>query len=104
MSYLVVVVGVPGLHVRLVGEVSVRIMVSVNESRSECLLDIDAAESLVIVHGKEVLLKFTRVLESLLTIGMLTVLIALLLIYVIENMWSKRCVRSFVGIEAMEMR
>ena len=81
---------------RLVGEVSGRIMMSVNDSGSECFFDIDAAESLVIVHGKEVLLKFTRVLESLLTIGMLTVLIALLLSYVIVDMWTKRCVRIFV--------
>ena len=35
------------------GEMSVRMIVSVNDSRSECFYDIDAAESLVIVHGKQ---------------------------------------------------
>ena len=44
--------GVPGLEGRLVGEVSVRMMMSGNDSGSECLCNIDAAESLMIVYGR----------------------------------------------------
>ena len=52
VSYLVVVLGGPVLEVRLVGEVSFRVMVSVNDSWNECLCDNDAAESLAIVHER----------------------------------------------------
>ena len=44
--------GVPGLEGRLVGEVSVKGMMSVYDSGSECLCDIDAAESLMIVYER----------------------------------------------------
>ena len=53
------------------GEVSVKILVSANYNWNECLYNLNAAESLVIVHEGEVLRKFTRVLEALLTIGIL---------------------------------
>ena len=46
-----VVVGVPGLEVRLVGEVSFRMMMSKNDTWGECLCDIVAA-NLVILHGR----------------------------------------------------
>ena len=47
-----VVFGGPVLGARLVGEVSDRIIVSINDNWGECFYGIDAAESLVIVHGR----------------------------------------------------
>lgn len=89
-----VVLGVPGLEVRLVGEVSVRMIMSVNDIWSECLCDIDAAESLAIVYGRRRVRSSVRSFAYNRHVGDIDCFAVELCNCGYVNMWIKRCVRN----------